>query len=83
MRFILSLGLVLLFVEVGPTQDAKVLEVLRTIEKARPTDKELEIFRLDWEASFKTAQKRSVDEKRPLLVVAVRNEHGDTLTGHC
>lgn len=83
MRYLVPLVLTCLFAGLGWAQDPQVVQILRKVDKARPSDKELSIYRLDWESSLKTAQKRALEEKRPLLVVAVRNEHGDTFTGYC
>ncbi|MBB6049243.1 hypothetical protein [Armatimonas rosea] len=63
--------------------DPQIELLRRDFAAARPQETDLEIYRLDWTVPLATAQKRALQERRPLLVVAVRNAHGDTFTGHC
>ena len=66
-----------------PAQDPQVEQLRKRFAAARPDEKDLGIYRLDWVVPLKTARDKAVKDKRPLIVVAVRNEHGDTFTGHC
>lgn len=60
-------------------QDPEVERVLAEYTKARPTEKELALYRLDWAPSLKEAKER----KRPVCLFVVTNSYGNLYTGHC
>jgi hypothetical protein len=60
--------------------------VRTTLDKyrlARPADKDLAIFQLDWVPTLKEARGRAAQERRPILLLVVTNSYGDLFTGHC
>lgn len=64
-------------------QNPQVERIRERFAAARPANKDLGIYRLDWVVPVEAAREKATKEKRPLVVVAVRNEHGDTFTGYC
>ncbi len=66
-------------------QDPEVARIRKEFEAARPTEKELAVFQLDWEPDFAKAKERSRKERRPFLFIWNSNISGpDSLyTGHC
>ena len=83
MRSTISLGLWILGGLMAHAQDPAVKRIHQLYDSTRPADKDLGIYRLDWAMPFETARKKAMDDKKPLVVVAVRNEHGDSFTGYC
>lgn len=63
--------------------DPQVQQTREDFAAVRPADKDLGIYRLDWVPFLAAAREKAAKGKRPLLVIAVRNAHGDTFTGHC
>lgn len=57
--------------------------ILKKVEAARPTKKELALYALDWVDSFEAAKKKAARDRRPILLLYVQNEHGGLFTGHC
>lgn len=64
-------------------QDADA--VLKAYEAARPPDRELALFSLDWAPDFKTARERAAKEKVPIFFVATTQleDAGNLQSGHC
>lgn len=59
-------------------QDPAVERVLAEYTKARPAEKELAIYALDWAPGLKEAKER----KRPICLFVVTNSYGNLYTGH-
>ena len=66
-------------------QDPDVERIQKKFESTRPSDKELAIFRLDWDPDFAKAKERALKEGRPFIFIWNSNITGpDSLyTGHC
>jgi hypothetical protein len=64
---------------------ADVKRVMDAYQAARPADRELGVFSLDWADSLKDAKARAAREKRPIFFVATTQlkEAGDLKGGHC
>jgi hypothetical protein len=65
---------------------AQVAEALRArCAELRPTDDELALHRLDWAADVDEARARASRERRPVLLLTVRNISGggNIRSGHC
>ena len=63
--------------------DGDVRTTLDKYRLARPADKDLAIFQLDWVPTLKQARGRAAQEQRPILLLVVTNSYGDLFTGHC
>lgn len=65
--------------------DAEVSRVLGAYRAARPADRDLQVFKLDWAGSLKEAKARAAKEGRPILFVATTQleDAGDLRGGHC
>jgi hypothetical protein len=63
--------------------NADVPKVLEKYRSARPGNKDLAIYTLDWVPTLKDAKKRAAKEKRPVLLLVVTNSYGDVHSGHC
>ena len=63
--------------------DGDVQNILDKYRLARPADKDLAIFQLDWVPTLKDARERAVKEQRPILLLVVTNSYGTLFTGHC
>jgi flagellin-like protein len=57
--------------------------ILDKFELIRPQDRDLSLFKLDWEKTLKSALVRAAREDRPVLLILVRNSNGDIFQGHC
>ena len=57
--------------------------ILDKFELIRPQDRDLSLFKLDWEKTLKSALARAAREDRPVLLILVRNSNGDIFQGHC
>jgi hypothetical protein len=64
----------------GPPEVRSVLERFAAF---RPAERDLAIFRLDWEPTLAAARARAAREHRPIFLVVVRNSYGDLISGHC
>jgi hypothetical protein len=70
---------VLLFMDyVALAQDPRVTATLRAFEEAKPSEKSLAFYSLDWVCSLAEAKARARTEKRPILVILNTN-----ITAHC
>jgi hypothetical protein len=78
MRFLLSLAVLCLTAVVATPQQASVADVLKRFEQAKPTDKELAFYSLDWVCSLAEAKERAKAERRPILLIVNTN-----ITAHC
>lgn len=60
-------------------------EIEAACQAARPRPQELALYELDWVEGIPKAIERTRRERRPLLVLVVRNISGggNLLTGHC
>jgi hypothetical protein len=69
----------------GTAQDTRLQRVLSAYQAARPADRELGAFRLDWAGSLKEAKTRAAREKRPIFFVSTMQlkDAGDLRGGHC
>ena len=64
-----------------PSREAEV--ILDKFELIRPQERDLSLFKLDWEKTLKSALARAAREDRPVLLILVRNSNGDIFQGHC
>ncbi len=73
------------FVAVLTSQAAEPQDILKAFEAARPADRELGVFELDWAESFKEAKARAAKEKRPIFLVCTTQlkDAGNLRDGHC
>ena len=80
-----KLALLLLFVAapVLLANDADVERIRERYRQALPSKEDLRVYELDWAANFSAARKRARTEKRPILLIVVRNSYGNIYTGHC
>ena len=71
---------VVLAASAGPAED-----ILAAYEAARPADRDLGVFQLDWADSFKQAKARAAKEKRPVFLVCTTQlkDAGNLRDGHC
>ena len=63
--------------------DGDVRTTLDKYRLARPADKDLAVFQLDWVPTLKGATERAAQERRPILLLVVTNSYGNLFTGHC
>ena len=78
-----SLALLLLAASFAPAQDSAVKSVLDRYADFRPAAKDLAMYQLDWAPSRAEAQKRALQEKRPVFLVIIHAQYGDLTSGHC
>ena len=64
-------------------QDNAVKSVLDRYADFRPAAKDLVMYQLDWAPSLEEAQKRALQEKRPVFLVIIHAQYGDLTSGHC
>ena len=64
-------------------QDSAVQSVLDRYADFRPAAKDLVMYQLDWAPSLEEAQKRALQEKRPVFLVIIHAQYGDLTSGHC
>ena len=81
--FFSSLALLLLAASFAPAQDSAVKSVLDRYADFRPAAKDLAMYQLDWAPSLAEAQKRALQEKRPVFLVIIHAQYGDLTSGHC
>ena len=60
-----------------------VQRILDKYQAAVPGAKELGLFGLDWAPTLQAAKEKAAKEKRPILLMVVRNKYGNLYTGHC
>jgi RNA polymerase sigma factor (sigma-70 family) len=60
-----------------------VQKVLDKYRAARPDDKELAIFQLDWTPTLKDAKAKAAKDERPIFLIVVTNSFGNMHSGHC
>ena len=60
-------------------------DILKAYEAARPADRDLGVFQLDWADSFKQAKARAAREQRPIFLVCTTQlkDAGNLRDGHC
>ena len=63
--------------------DGDVRTILDKYRLARPADKDLAIFQLDWVPTLQEATQRAARQRRPILLLVVTNSYGNLFTGHC
>ena len=78
-----SLALLLLAASFAPAQDSAVKSVLDRYADFRPAAKDLAMYQIDWAPSLAEAQKRALQEKRPVFLVIIHAQYGDLTSGHC
>jgi len=71
------------FAQTPQVNHAEVRKVLDKFRAARPDDKELTIFQLDWAPTLQEAKEKGAREKRPIALIVVTNSYGNLYTGHC
>ena len=81
--FFSSLALLLLAASFAPAQDSAVKSVLDRYADFRPAAKDLVMYQIDWAPSLEEAQKRALQEKRPVFLVIIHAQYGDLTSGHC
>ncbi len=64
-------------------QDNAVKSVLDRYADFRPAAKDLVMYQIDWAPSLEEAQKRALQEKRPVFLVIIHAQYGDLTSGHC
>jgi hypothetical protein len=67
----------------GHNKHGDVERILDRYQTAVPGAKELGLFGLDWAPTLKIAKEKAAKEKRPILLMVVRNKYGNLYTGHC
>ncbi len=79
-RVFLSLLAAVLTSLAAPSDD-----ILRAYAAARPADRDLGVFRLDWADCFENAKSRAAKEKRPIFLVCTTQlkDAGNLRDGHC
>ena len=83
MRSIFCVLIVLLTAIPCLAEDASVQRLLAKYRAVRPDDRDLAMYRLDWERSLPVAQQRAVREKRPVCLVIIHARYGNITSGHC
>ena len=81
-QFFSGLALILLAATFAPAQDSTVKSVLDRYADFRPAAKELAMYQIDWAPSLEEAQKRALQEKRPVFLVIIHAQYGDLASGH-
>ena len=81
--FFSSTALLLLAASFAPAQDSAVKSVLNRYTDFRPAAKDLAMYQIDWAPSLEEAQKRALQEKRPVFLVIIHAQYGDLTSGHC
>lgn len=68
-----------------PRRTPEIEQVLTAFNAARPQDRELRVFQLDWAPSLAEAKKRAAKETRPIFFVSTLQleDAGDLKGGHC
>ena len=79
----LLLSVTVVVVVAGEPVNSDVQKVLDKYQSARPQDKDLIVYRLDWVPSLKEAKKKAAKEGRPIFLAVVTNSFGNLITGHC
>ena len=77
------LALLLLAASFAPAQDSAVKSILDRYADFRPAAKDLAMYQIDWAPSLAAAQKRALQEKRPVFLVIIHAQYGDLTSGHC
>jgi hypothetical protein len=77
--------LIAFFPAVLAVSAAEPADILKAYEAARPADRDLGVFQLDWADSFKDAKARALKEKRPIFLVSTTQlkDAGNLRDGHC
>jgi hypothetical protein len=78
----LAAGLLAVACGAAVAQESQVQAILKAHEAARPTDKELEWFSLDWAETLQAAMERAARERRPILFLHT-NGRGNLYCGFC
>ena len=78
MRYLLVIGVLLAGESMTIGQDPAMVSVLKRFEEAKPSDKSLAFYSLDWVCSIQEAKERARAEKRPILLILNTN-----ITAHC
>jgi hypothetical protein len=83
MRYLFSLALLAIAFS-AVAQDAAVKRIQERFVAAKPDDKRLAFYSLDWAMSLKDAKKRAEKEDRPILIVLNTNITAGTnfFSGH-
>ena len=73
------------FAVVLASSAAQEEDILKAYEAARPADRDLGVFQLDWADSFKQAKARAAREQRPIFLVCTTQlkDAGNLRDGHC
>ena len=80
----LALLTFLVFSAALPARDCPDLPgILEKYRALRPLADDLTLFRLDWLPTLEEAKRKDGREKRPILLIVVRNGYGDLFSGHC
>lgn len=79
-----ALALLLSIAAVGQVPDAKVARTLGRFDAAKPSEKSLGFYSLDWAMSLEEAKARAKKEKRPILLILNTNISAGTnfFSGH-
>lgn len=79
-----ALALLLSIAAIGQGPDAKVARTLERFHAAKPSEKTLGFYSLDWAMSLDEAKARAKKEKRPVLLILNTNITAGTnfFSGH-
>lgn len=73
MRRIFSVALLLVATLPVTAQDTQAQRILQRYEAAKPSEKSLAFYSLDWAADLQAAKARARKERRPIFLIAVTN----------
>lgn len=79
-----AIALLLSIAAVGQGPDANVARILDRFEAAKPSEKSLGFYSLDWAMNLEEAKARAKKEKRPVLLILNTNITAGTnfFSGH-
>ena len=64
-------------------EDLEAARVETWYHLLRPTNRELSIYQLDWEASLEPARNRAALDSRHICLIIGHAKYGDLASGHC
>lgn len=78
------INLAILVTSLLPVQDAQVQKILERYAAARPSEKSLGFYSLDWAMSLEEAKAQAKKESRPILLILNTNITAGTnfFSGH-
>ena len=79
----LLLSVTALEVVAGEPFDPDIQKILDKYHWARPQEKDLMAYSLDWVPTLQKAKGKAAREGRPIFLAVVTNSFGNMFTGHC